>query len=76
MTSTAVGLGMGTPGAADEAALDCDCTTAAAGSTVISKGIMKFIGLSFRFSLSRSIYYKEYVRALKDAKKIILQRSS
>ena len=47
MTSTSVVLGtaaLGTP----EAPSDCDCATDAAGIT-------EFIGLSFRFSLVRSI---------------------
>jgi hypothetical protein len=43
MTSTSVVLGiaaLGTP----EALGDCDCATAASGSTATKKGIMNFMG--------------------------------
>src|SRR6516162_6756824 len=59
MTSTSVVLGIATLGT-PEAPPDWDCATDAAGITAIRsiairKGIVKFIRLSFRFSLVRSI---------------------
>src|ERR1041385_1321288 len=58
MTSTAVGLGLAMLGTPDEAAPDCDCAAAAAGSTDIRRGIMKFIGIILSiFSLVRFLVW-------------------